>query len=127
MARSKPLITDEQWEQIKDHLPEPPERPRGGRPLADTRKTFEGILWVLKTGARWCDLPEEYPSPSTCWRRLKKWEEEGVWETVWRKLLSKLDENKKLDWSENFSDGSFAAAKKGALASGKPKKAKALS
>jgi len=109
MARAKPLITDAQWEIINDQLPEPTKNPKGGRPKADKRQTFEGIIWVLKTGARWCDLPDEYPSPSTCWRRLRDWEETGVWEKVWRFLLAELNEQQRLDWSENFADGSFCS------------------
>jgi len=124
MARAKPFLSDVQWEKINNQLPEPEKNPKGGRPPADKRKTFEGILWVLKTGARWCGLPEEYPSPSTCWRRLRDWEGAGVWEKVWKYLLSELDEQQRLDWSGNFADGSFAPAKKGALALGKPRKAK---
>ena len=44
----------------------------GGRPPAPDRKVLEGILWILRSGARWQDLPEEFPSPSTCWRRLRE-------------------------------------------------------
>jgi hypothetical protein len=87
----------------------------------------EGILWVLKTGARWRDLPPEYPSASTCWRRLRRWEKQGVWLNIWRAFLSELDRKGKLDWSESFLDGSFAPAKKGALASAQPSGAKARS
>lgn len=53
------------------------------------RECFEGIL---RTGARWRDIPEKYPSGSTCWRRLQLWEEEDVWKEAWRALLGMLDE-----------------------------------
>ena len=86
-----------------------------GRPRADDRKTLEGILWVLRSGARWQDVPREYGSPTTCWRRLKEWEESGVWETLWRAILSVLEAEQKLDWAQAFLDGSFVPAKKGAL------------
>jgi len=62
------------------------------------------------------DLPDRYPSPSTCWRRLRLWEDQGVWVDVWRNFLSMLDEKGLLDWKEAFIDGSFAPAKKGHLA-----------
>jgi transposase len=74
---------------------------------------LEGILWILQTGATWHFLPDEYPSPSTCWRRLKQWEEQGVWLRAWRTLLGALDEAGLLKWDEAFLDGSFASAKKG--------------
>ena len=75
-------------------LPQPSGR---GRPWADNREVLEGILWVLKTGARWRDLPPEYPSPSTCWRRLRLWEEQEVWLDVWRQFLAELDARGRLD------------------------------
>ena len=105
-------LTDEQWQIIAAHLPPPK---RTGRPRADDRKTLEGILWVLRTGARWRDVPREYGSPTTCWRRLKQWEESGVWETIWRALLANLEAEQKLDWAQAFLDGSFVPAKKGAV------------
>jgi transposase len=118
------LLSDEQWEQIEPLLPK---RNSRGRPWKDNRPVFEGILWVLRTGARWRDMPKAYPSGSTCWRRLRRWEEEAVWLNVWRVFLARLDQQQKLDWSECFVDGSFAPAKKGALASAKPSGAKARS
>ena len=130
MARKRkrePLLTDEQWAQIEPLLPARQPNPKGGRPRCDDRRVLEGILWILKTGARWRDLPDEYPSPSTCWRRLSKWEEEGLWLEIWRAFLSQLDEQGSLDWSESFADGSFAPAKKGALPWGLQGGAKARS
>jgi transposase len=52
---------------------------------------LEGILWVLQTGAAWRFLPDKYPSTAICWRRLKRWEEQGVWLDAWRALLGALD------------------------------------
>jgi len=74
---------------------------------------LEGVLWILRGGARWQDLPDEFPHPSTCWRRLRDWEEQGVWLNLWRAFLSELNERQQLKWSESFLDGSFAPAKKG--------------
>ena len=88
---------------------------------------IDGILWVLKTGARWCDLPEGYPSPSTCWRRLQQWEEQGVWLEMWRAFLGELDERGRLQWENVFIDGTFAPAKKGVLISEKPSGARVRS
>ena len=113
MAKYTRFINDDKWKMLKTLLPAPKRNPKGGRPPADNRMVLEGILWVLRTGARWQDLPNWYPSPSTCWRRLKLWEEQGVWLDVWRKFLSMLDEKGALDWQEAFIDGSFAPAKKG--------------
>ena len=127
MARYSRLLTDAQWEKIRPLLPKRPKHPRGGRPRANDRKVLEGILWILRIGARWCDLPEEFPSPATCWRRLRDWEEQGVWVEIWRAFLSELNERQQLKWSESFMDGSFAPAKKGATESEKPSGVRGLS
>ncbi|MEO8440594.1 MAG: transposase [Spartobacteria bacterium] len=101
------LPNDPQWRNIQPLLP-----PQGalGRPRADDRLVLEGILWVLRSGR---DLPARYPSASTCWRRLRDWEEEEVWLNIWR--LFRSDAQGRLNWDEVFMDGSFAQAKKGAL------------
>ena len=128
MKKRQKLLTDEQWQFIEPLLP-PPIRRRDnrGRPWASNRACFEGILWILQTGAAWRFLPDEFPSPSTCWRRLKQWEEEGVWLDAWRTLLGALDGEGLLQWDETFLDGSFAPAKKGAPQSVKPSVARARS
>lgn len=121
MARTHEVfVTDEQWEKIKPFLPRRRPSARGGRPPADDRACLEGILWVLRSGARWRDLPERYPSPSTCWRRLVEWEDAGVLVKVWHSFLDTLDEQGLLAWDEVFVDASFSPAKKGATESEKP-------
>ena len=110
-------LSDEQWEHLEPLLPPPRHR---GRPRADDRKTLNGILYVLRTGCRWQDVPREFGSPATCWRRLKEWEEGGTWERIWRELLALLDGQEKLKWARAFLDGSFVPAKKGELALARP-------
>ena len=127
MARSGPLLTEAQWKKIAPLLPKPPKQRKGGRPWIENRRVLEGILWILRSGARWQDLPEKFPHPSTCWRRLRDWEERGVWLNIWRTFLSELNERQQLKWSESFLDGSFAPAKKGAAESEKPSGAKGRS
>jgi transposase len=128
MKNRQKLLTDQQWELIEPLLPVPRlRRDRRGRPWASNRACFAGILWILQTGAAWRFLPEAFPSPSTCWRRLKQWEDEGVWLEAWRALLGALDAEGLLKWDEAFLDGSFAPAKKGALPLVKPSAARAQS
>jgi transposase len=121
MRRRSVVVTDKQWAKIEPLLPVLKTGPRGGRPWADNRAVFEGILWVLKTGARWRDLPEGYPSGPTCWRRLRMWEDAGVWLDLWRAFLGQLDRKQRIVWSESFVDASFAPAKGGALESVAPR------
>ena len=61
MARSGPLLTEAQWKKIAPLLPKPPKHRKGGRPWIENRRVLEGILWILRSGARWQDLPEKYP------------------------------------------------------------------
>jgi transposase len=128
---AKPILTDEQWKQIEPLLPPPKLRSKGrkrGRPPKGNRQVLEGILWILKTGARWRDLPRDFGvSSSVCWKRLRRWEAQGVWLRLWRAFLSELDGKDKLDWDEVFLDGSFASAKKGAPELAKPSAARARS
>ena len=91
MPRGGPMLTDRQWEKIMPLLPKLRRSKRGGRPWADSRRVLEGILWIARSGARWQDLPAEYPSPSTCWRRLRDWEDQDVWLKIWRTFLAELD------------------------------------
>jgi len=81
---------------------------------------LEGILRILRSGARWQDLPEKFPSPATCWRRLRDWEKQGVWLAIWRAFLAELNEKRQLKRNESFLDGSFAPTKKRAPESAKP-------
>jgi transposase len=104
-------LTDEQWAVLEPLIPK--RKTKMGRPRNSDRQTLNGILYVLKTGCAWQDLPVEYGSDSTCWRRLHEWSQDGTWERVWRTLLSHLDAQAKLDWSQAFLDGSFVPAKKG--------------
>lgn len=107
-------LTDAQWEKIQPLLPPPK---RTGRPRANDRATLNGILFVLRTGCRWKDVPPEYGDGVTCWRRLDQWMADGTWERIWRTLLQELDTQSQLEWARAFLDGSFVPAKKGAMRS----------
>jgi transposase len=109
----KPQVTDEQWLLIEDLFPHEEPAEFGGRPAIPPRPCLEGILWILRTGARWKDLPTHFPSPSTCWRRFKEWTESGVFQKAWARLLGTLDGLKQIEWEETFADGTFSPAKKG--------------
>jgi transposase len=117
-------LSNAQWELIRPLLP--PAKATG-RPRANDRRTLNGILYVLRTGCRWKDLPDRYGSSVTCWRRLDQWQMDGTWERIWRAFLTSLDEAGKLDWSQAFLDGSFVPAKKGGSKSGSPDGARAAS
>lgn len=124
MARNERMLTEKHWRRLAPLLPKLEGGPRGGRPWADDRATLEGILWVLRTGARWRDLPPSYPSPATCWRRLALYEQLGIWDKIWRTLLRRLDRRHRLKVSECFVDATFASAKGGVIKLARPAVAK---
>lgn len=108
-------LSDRDWQRIEHFFPEPPRRrDRRGRPWQSNRACCEGIIWLLRSGARWRDMPSLYPSGVTCWRRLRRWQEQGVWEQAWRQLLRELDRRGRIDWDEAFLDATFLQAKRGA-------------
>jgi transposase len=117
-------LSDEQWGKVKAFLPVR-KRPwrkklRAGRKPVDNRICFNGILWILWSGAPWSALPEKYGKSSTVHRRLQKWASEGILEKAWHAFLAQLEEKEQIRWDECFVDGTFASAKKGAPKSERP-------
>jgi len=114
---AKPLVDDELWAIIEPLLPKPkPRRFRypGRKPL-DNRRALSGIIFVLKTGIGWEDLPQEMGCGSgmTCWRRLRDWQQAGVWQQLHEVLLAKLHGANQIDWSRAVVDSSAVRALKG--------------
>jgi transposase len=118
-------LTDEQWRRIEPHLPKHPASPKGGRPRASDRECLEGILWLLRSGARWRDIPIDLPSGCTCWRRLCEWSSEGVLEEIQDTLIEDLDDLGRVNFKELLSDATFIRAKKGGWRSAKLRLARA--
>lgn len=119
-------LTDEQWKVIETILPEDPVRDDGrGRPWSDRRKVLNGMLWILRTGAPWQDLPPRYGPYQTAHRRFQNWVRSGVIEKILLALAQHLQEAGGLDLKECFVDGTFVPAKKGGAWLGKPSGAKA--
>jgi transposase len=110
------LVSDELWEIIEPLLPEEPPKPKGGRPRVEDRAALTGIVFVLKSGIPWEMLPKEMGcgSGSTCWRRLRDWQEAGVWEELHRLLLDRLGEADRIDWERASLDSASVSAKRGA-------------
>jgi len=121
-------LTDEQWEIVEPLLPKPIKRADGkGRPRIESRAILNGILWVMRTGAPWHDMPKRYPPYQTCHRRFQEWVKAGTFESILRKLVEDVKERGDLDLTECFIDGTFVMAKKGALGSEKPSGARVQS
>jgi len=121
-------LTDEQWAMVEPLLPKPIQRADGkGRPRVDNRAILDGILWVMRTGAPWHDMPDRYPAYQTCHRRFQEWVGSGTFEKILRTLVEDVKERGDLDLTECFIDGTFVMAKKGALGWEKPSGARVQS
>jgi transposase len=110
---AKPLVSDELWELIEPLLPkrEPPGE-KGGRPPVSDRAALTGILFVLKSGIPWEDLPQEMNCGCgmSCWRRLRDWQAAGVWDKLHHLMLDRLRAADKIDWSRASVDSSSIRA-----------------
>ncbi len=115
MARA--LVSDELWGLIEPLIPKVPRRRRfPGRKRIDDRRVLTGILFVLRTGIPWEYLPQEMGCGSgvTCWRRLREWQQAGVWQRLHELLLVRLPEADLIDWSGAATDSSHGWAFGGA-------------
>jgi transposase len=111
------LVPDALWERVAPLLPRRRRHRKGGRPFCDDRAALRGILFVLRTGIAWEDLPAEVFGVSgvTCWRRLNQWTRAGVFERLHRQLLNELGIRGRIDWSRAAFDSSSLRAQKGGL------------
>lgn len=116
---ASPLVPDELWEVVEPLIPKVERRYRyPGRKRVPDRQVLTGILFVLKTGIPWEDLPQEMGCGSgvTCWRRLREWQEQGVWQKLHEVLLAKLNAAGEIDWQRAAVDSSQVRAFGGASA-----------
>ena len=109
---ARPILPDALWAVVEPVLPPHPSRPKGGRPPIPHRQALTGILFVLKTGLPWEDLPAEMGCGSgmSCWRRLAAWQADGTWTRLHAVLLERLDNAGKLDWRRAAIDSSSVRA-----------------
>jgi transposase len=114
-ARAVPdraLLTDAQWARLAPLLP--PQQPktgsRGGRPNKDHQLVVEGMLWILRTGAPWRDLPKDYGPHSTVANRFYRWWRAGILERVFAALLADGDARGALDGLLHYLDGTVVRA-----------------
>ncbi len=102
--RTQPMqMTDAQWDVLRQ-LPEMGRTYSVGRRPTDNREVLEAVLWVMRNRARWQDLPSPTPSPRTCQRRLRRWQEDGAWSRIWSCYLGTLNEVELRRWAELFAD-----------------------
>ncbi len=109
-------LTDEQWEFIKDLLPPPA---RTGRRRCDRRAIVDGIIWILRTGAPWRDLPDGFGHWKTVWRLFDQWNADGILDAILSRLRAYAADAGEIDDKLWFVDGTVVRAARCAAGGGK--------
>ena len=110
------LLTDDEWDLIADVFPEPAAM---GRPPRNKRQVVNGILWILRTGAPWRDLPEEFGPCKTVWRLFDQWNADGTLDKVLRRLQAAFVDIGEIDQELWCIDGTIIRAARCAAGGGK--------
>lgn len=101
-------LTNEQWTRLEPLLP--PHKPHTGRTNLDHRQIINGILWILRTGAPWEDLPARYGTRGTVSSRYYRWRQAGIWDRIFADLQAQADADGTLDWTIHFVDSTIVRA-----------------
>lgn len=108
MSKRRHELTDEQWQRLEPLLP--PQKPKTGHPNLDHRMVVNGIVWILRTGAPWRDLPERYGKWQTVASRFYRWQKAGIWQHIFAQLQQMSAADGQLDWEVHYVDGSVIRA-----------------
>jgi transposase len=120
---AKPILPDDLWKRLEPLIPKPKENRHvqfAGRKPSDARRVVTGILFVLQTGVPWRSLPatSAFPSGFTCLRRLRQWQQAGIWQRLFEILLAELQATHKIDWYRALVDSSSLRAPCGGAKTG---------
>jgi transposase len=116
-------LTEKQWQQLEPLLP--PQNPKTGRPNKDHRTIINGILWVLRTGAPWRDVPERYGPWRTIASRFYRWRRDGLWDRLLMAVQQRSNVQGEVNWELHYVDGTMVRAHQHAAgARGKTQKAR---
>lgn len=111
LAMSRTDLSERQWRQLEPHLPGDPHR---GHVYVDHRRVLNGILWRLKTGAPWRDVPARYGPWQTCYDRFVRWSRDGTWQRILQLLQAKADATGRIDWDGAALDSTHIKAHRSA-------------
>lgn len=108
IIRNRDIITDAMWERLQPFLPA--QKPATGRPAIDHRLIINGILWIIRTGAPWRDLPERYGNWSTVASRFYRWCTSGIWDAIFEAIVEQADADGIVDWNIHYVDSTVVRA-----------------
>src|SRR5918999_4581860 len=117
-------LTNTQWKRLQPLLP--PQKPKTGRPALDHRRLLNGILWILRTGAPWRDLPKRYGCWSTVASRFYRWQKASLWQRLFEAVQQQADAEGKINWDVHYIDGTIVRAHQHAAGSSRGAEAEAL-
>ena len=109
---SRTDLTERQWRQLASHLPS---NPRHGHVYAEHRHVINGILWRLRTGAPWRDIPSRYGAWQTCYDRFVRWSRSGTWQRLLQVMQAAADEAGLVDWDGAALDATHVKAQRSAV------------
>ena len=112
-------LSDPQWARIAPLFASRKRSGKAGRPPCDQRRVVNGILWILRTGAPWRDLPERYGPWETVFSRFNRWRRDGTWTRIATTLLDELDDKGLIDHDLWCIDGTVIRASRAAAGAGK--------
>ena len=115
MSQDRFDVPDELWEIVEPLLPKKKKNPEGGRPMTDERKAFAGILYRMRTGIGWRDLPPMFGTKSSVHRKFQEWVKIGVFDKIQKKTLKYYEKRKGILTKRMAADGSYTRAPKGGL------------
>lgn len=110
-------LTDEEWELVADLMPT--SGPEGGHPWRDHRVMLNAMMWVLRTGAPWRDLPERFGPWQSAYDRFARFRQDGTLDKILRKLQLRLDREGRIDWDLWCVDGTNVRAARAAAGAAK--------
>ena len=113
-------LTDESWRRIEPLLPGNGKR---GQRWSEHRRVINGILWRLRTGAPWRDLPDKYGPWQTCYDRFVRWRRDGTWERLLERVQTKSDAVGEIDWMVSIDSTTARAHQHAAGARDEPSEA----
>ena len=116
-------LTNTQWKRLQPLLP--PQKPKTARPALDPRRLITGILWSLRTGAPWRDLPKRYGCWSTVASRFYRWQKARLWQRLFEAVQQQADAEGKINGEVHYLDGTIVRAHQHAAGSSRGAEAEA--